>query len=126
MPRYKRIAILTGAGLSAESGIATLASAGGKSLAVSSNGVLTWDTSATTVGQLYAVQVYAIDNHPLAPSGTGTTRSVVACFSARWMRPSIRCDPPRASRGRPRRSFCRDASNAELRHPAGTVLPACI
>ena len=47
--------------------------AGGKVLAVSSAGVLTWDTTSTVVGQLYAAQVIATDNHPLSPSGTGTT-----------------------------------------------------
>lgn len=58
---------------SAESSITTVASAGGKTLTVSPSGVLSWDTSSTTVGQLYAVQVYAYDNHPLSPSGTGGT-----------------------------------------------------
>ncbi len=58
---------------SAESGISTIPTAGGKTLAVSSSGVLTWDTSSTTVGQVYAVQVIANDNHPLSP-GTGTTK----------------------------------------------------
>ena len=55
---------------SAESGIASVASAGGKTLSVSSNGVLTWDTSSTLVNQLYAVQVIANDNH----DGTGQSR----------------------------------------------------
>ncbi len=55
---------------SAESSITTLASAGGKSIAVSSAGVLTWDTSSTATGQLYAVQIVANDNH----LGTGTSR----------------------------------------------------
>lgn len=58
----------------AESGITAVASAGGKTLALSSSGVLTWDTSSTTIGQLYAVQVVANDNHALTPSGTGTTK----------------------------------------------------
>ena len=58
---------------SAESSITTLASAGGKAIAVSAAGVLTWDTSATAVGQLYAVQVRANDNHPLSPSGAGAS-----------------------------------------------------
>ena len=59
---------------SAESAITTVASAGGKTLTVSPSGVLSWDTSSTTAGQLYAVQVYANDNHPLSPTGTGTSK----------------------------------------------------
>ncbi len=55
---------------SAESGIASVASAGGKTLSVSSSGVLTWDTSSALVNQLYAVQVIANDNHPGTPVGT--------------------------------------------------------
>ena len=54
----------------AESSIITLASAGGKAIAVSSAGILTWDTSSTATGQLYAVQIVANDNH----LGTGTSR----------------------------------------------------
>jgi hypothetical protein len=38
----------------AESQIPTVATAGGQTLAVSANGVLTWNTSGTMVGQLYA------------------------------------------------------------------------
>lgn len=58
---------------SAESAITTLATAGGQSIAVSPAGVLTWNTASTLVGQVYAVQVIANDNHPLSPSGAGTT-----------------------------------------------------
>ncbi|MBI3111673.1 MAG: HYR domain-containing protein [Ignavibacteriales bacterium] len=38
-------------------------------LAVSSSGVLTWNTSGTTVGQLYAAQVMIQENHPGGTSG---------------------------------------------------------
>lgn len=48
---------------SAESLINSAATAGGKPLSISASGVLSWDTSATTVGQLYAVQIVANDNH---------------------------------------------------------------
>ena len=50
----------------AESGIPTLAGAGGGNLAVSSGGILTWDTSFTAIGQVYAAQVLAFDNHPVS------------------------------------------------------------
>ena len=59
---------------SAESSIGSIASAGGNTLSVSSNGTLTWDTSSTSVGQLYAVQVIANDNHPLGGGLIGQSR----------------------------------------------------
>ncbi len=57
---------------SGESSIPSLASAGGHTIEVTPAGVLQWDTSGTSVGQLYAVQVVANDNHALA-SGVGST-----------------------------------------------------
>ena len=57
----------------AESGIPFIASAGGFTLSVSPDGMLTWNTSATTIGQQYAVQVIAQDNHPLGGSSVGTS-----------------------------------------------------
>ena len=60
--------------MSFESGIANLASAGGHNLTVSPTGILNWDTSYTSVGQVYAVQVIASDNHVLSPTGIGSTK----------------------------------------------------
>lgn len=48
---------------SAESGIPAMPTAGGKSLTVSPGGTLSWDTSGTAVGQLYAAQVAILENH---------------------------------------------------------------
>src|ERR1051325_2501112 len=47
----------------AESSIPTVATAGGFPLTVSSNCVLNWNTAGTVVGQKYAVQVIAEENH---------------------------------------------------------------
>lgn len=47
----------------AESYIPQVATAGGFSISVSSDCVLTWNTSGTTVGQKYAVQVMLEENH---------------------------------------------------------------
>ena len=58
----------------AESSITAVANAGGNTLSVSPGGVLSWDTSATSIGQFYAVQVVANDNHPLSPSGVGSSK----------------------------------------------------
>ena len=57
-----------------ESSISSVANAGGHTLSVSTNGVLSWDTSGTSIGQFYAVQVIANDNHSLTPSGVGTSK----------------------------------------------------
>ncbi len=59
---------------SSESQISYVASAGGKSLSVSSSGLLTWDTSSTATGQLWAVQVIANDNHLITPGVFGQSR----------------------------------------------------
>ncbi len=52
-----------------ESLIPSLAAAGGKTISVSPGGILTWDTSETVAGQLYAVQVIVIENHPGGAAG---------------------------------------------------------
>lgn len=54
-----------------ESLIPTVASAGGFTLAVSPDCVLSWDTSATVVGQKYAAQVMVEENHAGNPSRVG-------------------------------------------------------
>lgn len=43
-------------------------------LTVSNTGLLSWNTTGTSVGQLYAVQVLAFDNHPLTATTAGGTR----------------------------------------------------
>lgn len=48
---------------SGESGIPTIATAGGQQLAVSSACTLSWDTSGTVVGDKYAAQVVIEENH---------------------------------------------------------------
>lgn len=52
-----------------ESGIGAVASAGGQALAISSSGLLTWNTVSTVVGQKYAAQVIVLENHPGGTSG---------------------------------------------------------
>lgn len=78
----------------AESSINNIPTAGGHTLAVSPAGVLSWNTSGTSVGQLFAAQVIATDNHPVGGTSSVPFDFIIQIVDGTLNRPPVATGSP--------------------------------